>query len=523
MADATQLILPHLCPFVENLCSFVDLTLKPPSPIFPYLRSAKPRLYRMWKIFKKDKYAKIDRRKIRAEKEHMRARSRAKRRKRRADRWRSFRRSWNKFIAHPFPEWKWKGFKNDPLAKTDRQKQRIEKQYLRARQKAKRRHKRTEAWGRFRKHFVRFFANPFAKRQLTAEERERRRIRKIKQHDRRVAVKKWWTKFKKNPFRVIFPSKKRRSADGGYLYVYNMSKKERQELARIKRKQNLENFKKAITTPELRRKFMFAYLHSTAYFIFAFMFIYIFYQVVTIMVASSYHIPVVWYYYELKFPLYTYSPLYTRAAMVTIFAAGPILSLMLAFVFLKLFFTKKPLIKRFQLLWLWGFICGANMFFGAYIAGFFTRTEFIYTSEWLFMSNVFDIEEIIFTIISLVMMLIIGRIVTPLFLLSSGSVTLVKPEFRMFFVVSQVILPWLSGTVVLFLITLPTYYIPLIIKTITPVLVLLPSLYLYDSLQYENIHKSGVIHHNYFRWSIVIAAIALLFFYRVILAWGLKV
>jgi hypothetical protein len=417
----------------------------------------------------------------------------------------------------------WKIFKRDPYAKIDRRKQRAEKQHRRAKEKARHKRKRAEAWKRFRLQVSNFIENPFAKHIMTNEERERKRIKKYQQRDRQIARRKWWTKFKKNPLRVIFPSKKRRAADGGYLYVYNMTRQERKELARIKRKQNIESLKKAITTPDLRLKFLFAYLHSTAYFIFAFMFIYIVYQVVTIMVASSFNIPVVWYYYELKFPLYTYSPLYTRSALVTIFAAGPIMSLMFGFLFLKLFFAKNTLIKRFQLLWLWGFICGSNMFFGAYIAGFFTRTEFIYTSEWLFMSNVFDVEEIIFTIISFVMMLIIGRIVTPLFLLSSGSVTLVKPEFRLFFVISQVILPWLTGMVILFLITLPTYYIPLVIKTFTPVLVLLPSLYLYDSLQYENIHRSGVIQHNYFRWSIVIAAIALLFFYRIILTWGLKV
>ncbi len=302
-----------------------------------------------------------------------------------------------------------------------------------------------------------------------------------------------------------------------------MTRLERKELAQIKRRELRQNFKTIINTPDLRRKFGFGFLHSTAYYIITFMFIYVIYQVITIMVASSYNIPVIWYYYQLKFPLYTYSPLYTRSALVAIFAAGPIISLMLAFVFLKLFFTENPIVKRLQLMYLWGFISGANMFFGAYIAGFITRTEFIYTSEWIFMSNMFDIEEIIFTSISFIMMFIIGRIVTPLFLVSSGSVTLIKPGFRFFFIISQVILPWMAGTVILFLITLPNYYFPLILKTITPVLILLPSLYLYDSLQYESIHRSGVIQHNYFRWSVVIAVIALLFFYRVILSFGLKV
>ena len=417
----------------------------------------------------------------------------------------------------------WKIFRRDPYAKIDRLKQRAEQKHMHARESAFRKRRQAETWRKFKKRLADFIANPFAKHKLSSDERERQRFKQFQRKERREERKKWWAKFKKNPFRFIFPSKKRRAPEGGYLYVYNMTRLERKELAALKRKQNRENFKKVISTPDLRQKFIFTYLHSTAYFIFSFMLIYIIYQVVTIGMASSFNIPVVWYYYQLKFPLYTYSPLYTRAALVTIFAIGPIASLMVGFVFLKLFFTKNVILKRFQLFFLWGFISGSNFFFGSYISGFFTRTEFIYTSEWLFMSNIFDIEEIIFTVISFVVMLIIGRIITPLFLLSSGSVTMIKPEFRLYYILSQVVLPWLTGMVILFLITLPTYYIPLIIKTVTPGLVLLPALYLYDSLQYENIHKSGVISRNYFKWSIVIAAVALLFFYRIILSWGLKV
>ncbi len=417
----------------------------------------------------------------------------------------------------------WKIFRRDPYARIDRRKIQAEKRHNGARAKAWRSRKRAADWREFKNKFSTFLANPLKKRKLTSDEREKQRFKKYARHDRKIERQKWWAKFRKNPWRAIFPRKKRRDPGGGYLYVYHMTKKERKELARNKRKEIRDNFRKLFTTSDLRQKFGFAFLYSTAYYIFSFMLIYLIYQVVTIMVASSFNIPVIWYYYELKFPLYTYSPLYTRTALVSIFASGPIISLMLAFVFLKLFFTKKPFLKRFQLFFLWGFINGANMFFGSYIAGFFTRTEFIYTSEWLFMSNVFDIEEIIFTITSFVMMVIIGRIVTPLFLLSSGSVTMVKPEFRLFFIFSQVILPWLAGMIIIFLITLPTFYIPLIIKTFTPVLILMPSLFLYNSIQYENIHMSGAIHHNYFRWSIIITVIALLFFYRVVLNWGLNV
>ena len=417
----------------------------------------------------------------------------------------------------------WKIFERDPLDKIDRRKIRAEKRYNKSRRKAYRKRYRAEQWQDFKKKIKNFLAHPFAKKKLSSDERELRYLKKLDRLDRLERRKKWWAKFRRNPWRIIIPRKKKRTEDGGYLYVYHMTKQERKELAIAKKKERRENYRKIISTPEIRQKFILTYLHSTAYFIFTFLLMWVLYQAITILVASSFNIPVVWYYYQLKFPLPDYSPLYTRSALVTIFAAGPILCLMLGFVLLKLFFSESERIKRFQLFYLWGFINGANMFFGAYISGFFTRTEFIYTSEWIFLSNVFDIEEIIFVVISVVMLLIIGRIITPLFLISSGSVTMVKPENRFFFIISQVLMPWMTGVFVLFLITLPNYYIPLILKTLTPVLALLPSLYLYDSLQYENIHRSGVIQHNYFRWSVVIVAIALLFFYRIILSWGLRV
>lgn len=416
----------------------------------------------------------------------------------------------------------WRLFKRDHYAKIDRMKRLSEKRHRMAREKAHQHRQRKSKLRALRKRIKDFMANPFKKKKLSSEKREAIRIKKIIRRDRKIALRKWWTKFRSSPLKFLFPRKKHRSENGGYLYVYHMTKQERQALARKKRMERNQNFKKIFTKPELRSKFILTYLHSSAYFILAFALFYVIYQGITILVASSFHIPVIWYYYGMEFPLYKYSPLYTRTALVTIFAAGPIFSLMLAFVFLKLYFTKSNLTMRFQLFWLWGFICGCNMFFGAYIAGFFTHTEFIFASEWLFMSNILDFEQIVFTVISFVMLLIIGRIVTPLFLMSSGSITLLRPEFRLFFIFSQFILPWLTGIIILMLITIPNYYFPLIIKTATPGFILIPSLFLYDLIQYKNIHKTGAVQHNYVRWSIIILVIALLFFYRVILNFGLK-
>jgi hypothetical protein len=413
-------------------------------------------------------------------------------------------------------------FQKDHFAQVEAKRRKAERKKRHARRKSRRSRRYSEGVKSLKRFFNRLFSNPFAPRKLTEAEQERLRMRRHRMHEREHDRKKWWARFRKNPVKAVFARKKR--SKGGYVGGYRMSFRERRENLKLLWRRFHHTFIHVISTPELRKKFLFTFLQSTAYFLLTFFFIYIIYQAVTIAVASSFRIPVIWYYYRLVFPLYTYSPLYTRAALVTIFASGPVASLLISLAFLRLYFTRNnELVRRFKLLFLWGFVNGLNMFFGAYIAGFLTRTEFIYSSEWVFMSSRFDVEEIIFTVISITLLVVIGRIITPLFLLSSGSITLVKPENRFLYILVQVIFPWLAGALILFLITLPKFYVPLILKTLTPVFALFPSLLLYNSVQNENIHKTGAIQHNYFRWGMVIFVIALLFFYRVILSWGLRI
>lgn len=407
----------------------------------------------------------------------------------------------------------------DRFEKGDRQRRKEEKRKWNAQIKAMRRRHRKIVRQESRHRLVEFLAHPFARRQPTPEEIALERVKKRYRNERREDRRKWMSGFLKNPYRAVFPKNWSATEVG---YIPHQTKKDRRIAARKRRKITWANFKLILATPDLRKKFRFAYLQSTAYYILSFLLIYIIYQLVTIFVASAFNIPVVWYYYQLKFPLYTYSNLYTRTALVAIFGSGPAVSLVMAITFLRLFFSKGNYAKNFRLFNLWGMISGLNMFFGAYIVGFLTRTEFIYTSEWLLMSSIFDIEEIIFTMLSLAVLILAGIKITSMFLVSSGSVTLITPEYRLFYIISQVILPWITSTVIFFLLTTPTHYIPFLLKTFTPGLMLIPSLFVYNSLRNQNIHDSGLIRRNYFRWGIIVLVIALLFFYRVVLNFGLK-
>jgi hypothetical protein len=244
------------------------------------------------------------------------------------------------------------------------------------------------------------------------------------------------------------------------------------------------------------------------------------YQVTTILVATSYDIPVTWYYYGLYFPLYTWSHLYNRTSLITIFGSGPIVALVVAYIFYRLFFRQKAVNSSFQMLYLWGIICGLNMFFGAYIVGFSTRTEFIYTTEWLFMNEIFDIREILLTIVCVGMMIYIGRLLAPMFLISSGSVTLTASKYRFFVLICYVLFPWLTSVLILFLVTTPLYYVPFLLKTITPILLIGPALFTFNSSRTEDILSSSLIKRKNFQWGIVVFVIIVMIIYRVVLNFG---
>jgi hypothetical protein len=348
-------------------------------------------------------------------------------------------------------------------------------------------------------------------------EMAKRRANRLVRAERAMHRAEQWKKFRERPFRY-FTLRKELPAELKALrklYIAEMRDKRKQAIA-----DTAAAFVEICRMRDLRGRAIYTYFVSLANYILAFLFVYVVYQLATILMASSFDIPVIWNYHRLDFPLYTYSPLYTRSALVIIFGAGPVISILMGLIAQRLFFMDSPFFRRYNLFFLWTFIHGMNMFFGAYIVGFLTRTEFIYTTEWLFMSRSFDVEEIVFAILSVTVGVLVGYLATPLFLLASGSHSLIKPRYRFYFILLQSILPWFTGAILVFLLTLPTPYLPLILKTITPLIMLIPTLVAFNAERYREAFSTVLIKRQSFRWGLVIIVAAVLFFYRVILNQG---
>lgn len=245
---------------------------------------------------------------------------------------------------------------------------------------------------------------------------------------------------------------------------------------------------------ELRRNYLFTAINSTILFILAFLSVYYLNQFITIYTAKIFDIPAVLFSYRIYWPLYTYSSLYSRMALILIFGSGPLINLALGFMFYRLYVFARWKTTFFKTYFIWAAIHSFTLFFGAYIVGVITRTGFVYSSEWLFLSNVFDVEEILFLIISVIVMVIIGYYSTKHFIMASNSSEIIEPKLRLVYMLSKVLIPWFFGNIALFLISYPNNPMELNLLLWVSVLVIIPIFTNYNTttMRMVKLHRSNV-------------------------------
>ncbi len=290
--------------------------------------------------------------------------------------------------------------------------------------------------------------------------------------------------------------------------------------------EEISNFLKSLhsihTDKQLRRSYLIGFANSTVLFILSFFFVYFLNQFVTVWVAKIFDIPAILYSYRIYWPLYTYSTLYSRGALIVIFGAGPLICLILGFVFFRLWVLTRKNSGNLKIFALWTAFHAFNLFFGAYIVGVITRTGFIYTTEWLFLSRVFDVEEIVFLITSVIFLLIIGYYGTRHYLNTANSVVLIEPKFRFVYMLAVVFIPWLVGNLVIFFLNYPHKQTDLLLLQVTTVLMIFPMFFRYQSPSLQiNRHEKGPLNIRV-GWIYFFLLIVALIFIRIVIFRGIK-
>jgi hypothetical protein len=266
-----------------------------------------------------------------------------------------------------------------------------------------------------------------------------------------------------------------------------------------------------------KRNYRLIAINSTIIYVFAFLFVYFVYQFVTAFIASQYHIRLIFYYDQLKFLTPDNSPFWYSDSAVTIFAAGPLVSAFMAFIFIMLyqkFSNNDSLVKLF---FLWGALHFINRIIGSFIIG---TIFFLYGSnliaDWMYLGMEI---KIILVAIAIIILLVIGSYSVSAILASANSYVFLKPENRGLFLKNQIFKPWLFGFLILLILYLPIIPLHETLINVSMLIMLIPVYFKFDKVMFPDVEDEIPIYK--FSWRFLGFLIIFLAAFRILFGKGI--
>jgi hypothetical protein len=191
-------------------------------------------------------------------------------------------------------------------------------------------------------------------------------------------------------------------------------------------------------------------VNSILVFLATYVLVYLFYWLTCMLVASWYGLDSTLYFYDLKFN--DHSNLWSRFNVLLVTGIPPFFCLFLGIFLYRVVFKKRRFVGLQKLFILWTAFHLFNHFFGAFPSGIITDEGFGYVAAWMYMNTAF---KFMFSLISLFALGVIGYFSAQYILETSDSLNRIKPENRLAFILLQIALPWLIGTIIILLIRIP--------------------------------------------------------------------
>ena len=204
--------------------------------------------------------------------------------------------------------------------------------------------------------------------------------------------------------------------------------------------------------PSVRNSILHVF-NSLASFLVAYLLVYLSYQLVVLITASFHGIDSILYYYKLDFN--DHSQLWDVFNIIVITLSGPANSLIMGFLFYNYLFFKAKSYPNLQLFFLWTGLLFFAHFFAAFIAGVVTNKGFGYVPIWLFWN---DFTKFFFAIVALASLVLIGYFGASRFLATTNTNLRIQKNQRALFYLHQVVLPYLLGFLIIFLVKIPNNY-----------------------------------------------------------------
>jgi hypothetical protein len=191
-------------------------------------------------------------------------------------------------------------------------------------------------------------------------------------------------------------------------------------------------------------------VNSVIIFLATYILSYLFYWLTCMLVASGYGLDSILYYFDLKFN--DHSPLWNRFNILVVTGIPPFLSLVAGVFLYRVLFKSSRFVGLQKLVILWSSFHLINHFFGALPSGIVTDEGFGYVAAWLYMNTAF---KFLFSLVFLFFLGMIGFYSGKQILETSDSLHRIKGSNRLPFMLYQMAIPWLLGTIILLLVRIP--------------------------------------------------------------------
>jgi hypothetical protein len=264
-------------------------------------------------------------------------------------------------------------------------------------------------------------------------------------------------------------------------------------------------------------RFLKVVMNSTVMFMFSYLTLFLLTQLMTVLAARLFHYPTILYYNEVYFNISVED--WYHDSVKTIFSAGPLAALFAGIVFMIVYNGRKEGAGLFKLFFLWGFLHGVSMFFGAMLVGTLFEKGIGHVISWMY---IMDTGKVLYSIISIFMLVLAGLLATKPFLISANTYNKnLTRHNRRSFIWAQVILPYLLGTFLLMLLRMPVFMFYETFVTFTIALSLLPLVATYSA--YTDLYFEEEEKKAYVDWRFFLMLVTLILIYRGVLNFGINI
>ncbi len=283
----------------------------------------------------------------------------------------------------------------------------------------------------------------------------------------------------------------------------------------INRKTLTDNIQKFKNAREVRREFLIIAANSTAMFLISFMVILLISRLASGLAASFFDYDTIMRY-DRNYYLIR-SDEWHADSVKLIFSSAPVLSLFTGFLCLIIFSKLRQDSTKIKTVFFWAFFHGFTMFFGGLLVGTLFNQGFGHAINWMY---VMDTGKLIYAIISIFALLLMGFLSVRSWLLSANAYyNTLNASNRRRFVMAQVLWPFITGNLLLFVFWLPGRSDHHQMVLLTMLIALIPVLLRYPAMP-ELYFEEKKMHVKLSR-KLIFTAVLLMIAVRIVLGIGI--